>query len=207
MQIDISKTFLLYKDSLLKLPELVKELKQKEFTWIDVLVNIFIFVLGVALLFALFPKFSLEKILEALIGIIPNLIITFILIILITGVIKIIAGFLGGKKDFKFVNLSYMFSLFFCALGLLYYLVLYIIGLAATFLPFLAFVGAIVLAALLIFNLVHITRIIKHVFELSTLKAVVVWLIPTLIILAIFALIVANLFFAALTYLFLNPGK
>ncbi|PIT84635.1 hypothetical protein COU37_01785 [Candidatus Micrarchaeota archaeon CG10_big_fil_rev_8_21_14_0_10_45_29] len=101
------------------------------------------------------------------------------------GIYYVIAAILGGKC--KFNKLFYLVSLYTAPFLIITSILLYL-----NLIPCL---GALILLAVVLYGFYVLTIAIKSAYKFSTLKAVVVWLVPTLVMVVIsFA---AGMYFAA----------
>ncbi|MCX8163028.1 MAG: YIP1 family protein [Candidatus Micrarchaeota archaeon] len=180
---NISEYFYLLKDLFTKPAETVKKLKRKNYGFSHSLPNILIPVI----FFTIFSFLSFLSQLDFSGAVItlflsPVLgLIGFSLGILISSAIFIFLAKVLGGKEVKLQTFFYILSLFYSPFTILnsFFLFLTSIPLIGLIFAVFTFLGSLVLCLI---GLYFLTIIIRETFELSTLRAIAVWFLPTIVL-------------------------
>lgn len=182
---NIVEFFKTSKSYLFKPVDTVKQLKTQDYTYIDSIIIGAIFSAFFSLLFFLLNLLILKGniifgLIGAVISFLGGTIGFFISIFLYGGVYYLIAKVLGGKPP-KFATFLYSFLVYAFSI-VIFSIIGAIISMVGSFIPVIGiFISLIVSLAIFLGSSYFLTVLIRESFELSTLKAIAVWVIPFII--------------------------
>ncbi|MCX8163027.1 MAG: YIP1 family protein [Candidatus Micrarchaeota archaeon] len=180
-----------FQNLLFKPADTIKQLNTKDYSYKDVFLNVLL--ISFLLSFAGFVSsiFILNSdLFAALIGLVFTLVIYSILFfvfgLIFSSIFSFIAKLLGGKQSVKVLNLFYLYS----TLSIPFTAIIALL-IILSLLPLIGSIFGLLNLLVSLVTLYYITILIREVFEISTLKAVAVWLLPVIIFaLIIFILII-----------------
>lgn len=181
MVVNINEIFNISKSILLKPVDTIKKLKTKDYTYTDIGINLALisfFFAFYSIISSLFLGNIIEGLMTSIISFLVSLVLLSVAIFIQCGLYYLIAKVLNGKLP-KFTTFLYLFSCLQLPLS-----AFLIIGLIFSFIPF---IGPIILLLLLLIlslaYLYYLILLIRETFEISTLKAIIVWAVIPLTLL------------------------